>query len=181
MRLRIDLDAPMQTALRETSRVRSWQKRAERRGCCPWWSGKRVRSNIRLPGRSFAKTRSLRATAARPSALTPALCQPHKMHANSRTRLPSPAGSGEGLGMRAAPTGQPQSRQKPPKSPQKPPSLAPSVSQALQALSAQKHFFRGPFAPETAPPCRLRTHERAQRVSQRAQRVSQRAKRVRTG
>lgn len=48
-------DAGHLAQLRETSRVRSWQKRSERRGCCPWWSGKRVRSNIRLPGRSFAK------------------------------------------------------------------------------------------------------------------------------
>ena len=82
-------DAAHLELLRETSRVRSWQRRAERRGCCPWWSGKRVHSNIRLPGRSFAKTRSLRASATRPSALTPrranlTKCTPH----NARAQTP---------------------------------------------------------------------------------------------
>ena len=57
----------------------------------------------------------------RPSALTAAPCQPHKMHANSRTRLPAPAGSGEGSEVRA----HRQDHAKPPK----------NVRNALNALA----------------------------------------------
>ena len=85
-----------------------------------------------------------------PSALTPAPCQPHKMHAHPRKRLPSPAGSGEGLGMRATPAGQPRPTQNLPNFPKNRHHSHQALAkryQALQALSAQKHFFLRPVRP----------------------------------
>lgn len=42
---------------RAASRARSWMKRAERRGRCPRWPGKRGRSNHRPPRRAQSSTR----------------------------------------------------------------------------------------------------------------------------
>ena len=42
--------------LHEGSRARSWLKRAERRGRCPWWRENRARSNHRRPWRALAGT-----------------------------------------------------------------------------------------------------------------------------